>query len=140
MRAVTRSVRMRCAGEGCRPVRAERSFKLTGSGWAARASSSDTIRSMTWIAVLPCSVVLERGRGIGLAKSQCCHAGCYITWRNACHSNPPDQGTRAFAHEGGAPVDEAGVYLDQRGAGLDLGAGVGAAEDSADSDHRIFGG
>src|SRR3954447_10247327 len=40
------------------------------------------------------------------------------------------------ADEAGAAVDEAGVELDGRGAGADLGVGVGRVEDAAGGDER----
>jgi hypothetical protein len=40
---------MRCAVDGCSPVRSLISFSDTGSGWAASTSSSANMRSSTWM-------------------------------------------------------------------------------------------
>ncbi|CFW28731.1 Uncharacterised protein [Bordetella pertussis] len=42
---------MRCAVEACRPVVADSSLSVTGSGWAASASSRRMARSITWMAM-----------------------------------------------------------------------------------------
>src|SRR5688572_14132861 len=138
-RAVTRSLRMRCAVDGCRPVRADSSFRLTGSGCAARASSKDTMRSITWIAVLPGSTAFERGRGIELAESQCCDADRYITKRKGCHSGSARERPGAFTDHGRPAIDEAGVQLDEGCAGFNLGARIRALEDAAHADDRVAG-
>src|SRR4051812_28415268 len=41
---------MRCAVDGCRPVVSESAFSDTGSWWLASTSSSENMRSSTWIA------------------------------------------------------------------------------------------
>jgi hypothetical protein len=40
---------MRCAVEGCKPVRLASSFKLTGSLCSANAENKATMRSITWM-------------------------------------------------------------------------------------------
>ena len=56
-RPITMSFKIRCAVDGCRPVAAARSLRLTGSDLDASVSSSFISRSMTWMAVFSRVVV-----------------------------------------------------------------------------------
>src|SRR5690606_23229389 len=86
---------MRWAVEACRPVVADSSFSVTGSGWAASASSRRMARSMTWMAMgdWPGACSLSEPGAIADMVE-------VMEDRRAVTCRPPRAATDAAAHHG----------------------------------------